>query len=133
VYGFDFIVKIIDVLADDLPANPDTKVVMGGYQMLVRGEPFRARFRNSLAKPEAMPPNVPQKIEFVMPGITHTFRKGHRIMVQIQSTWFPLVDRNPQRFVPNIFEAKESDFQKATQRIYHSGAQASQITLQVVP
>jgi uncharacterized protein len=129
----DFVVKIIDVLPDSLPANPDTKVVMGGYQMLVRGEPFRARFRNSFAKPEPMRPNMPEKIEFVMPGITHTFRKGHRIMVQIQSTWFPLVDRNPQRFVPNIFEAKESDFQKATQRIYHAGAQASQITLQVVP
>jgi hypothetical protein len=80
-----------------------------------------------------MRPNAPEKIAFTMPGITHTFRKGHRIMVQIQSTWFPLIDRNPQRFVPNIFEAKEGDFQAATQRIYHAGGQASQITLQVVP
>jgi hypothetical protein len=128
----DFIVKIIDVFPDNLPANPDTKRIMGGYQMLVRGEPFRARFRNSFSKPEAMRPNVVEKIEFVMPGITHTFKKGHRLMVQIQSSWFPLVDRNPQTFVPNIFEAKETDFQKATQRIYRSGTNASRLAVSVL-
>jgi hypothetical protein len=105
---------------------------MGGYQMLVRGEPFRARFRNSFSKPEAMRPNVVEKIEFVMPGIIHTFKKGHRLMVQIQSSWFPLVDRNPQTFVPNIFEAKETDFQKATQRIYRSGTNASRLAVSVL-
>jgi putative CocE/NonD family hydrolase len=128
----DFIVKVIDVFPDNLPANPDTRRIMGGYQMLVRGEPFRARFRNSFSKPEAMRPNAVEKIEFVMPGITHTFKKGHRLMVQIQSTWFPLVDRNPQTFVPNIFEAKETDFQKATQRIYRSGPNASRIAIRVL-
>ena len=92
---------------------------MGGYQMLVRGEPMRARFRNSFEKPAAMTPDKPEKVEYVMPDVNHTFSKGHRVMVQIQSTWFPLVDLNPQKFV-NIYTAKASDFQKATQRVYHS-------------
>jgi len=117
----DFVVKVIDVYPDSAPDNvPNpTGMKMGGYQMLVRGEPMRARFRNGYDKPEAMVPNKMEKIEFVMPDINHTFLKGHRMMVQIQSTWFPLVDRNPQKFV-NIYTAKESDFQKATQHIYHS-------------
>jgi predicted acyl esterase len=92
---------------------------MGGYEMLVRGEPFRARFRNSYSKPEAMAPGKVTHIEFVMPDIFHTFKKGHRLMVQVQSTWFPLVDRNPQKFV-NIYTASEGDFQKATERVYCS-------------
>ena len=100
--------------------------------MLVRGEPFRARFRNSFARPEAMRPNMVEKIAFTMPGITHTFKKGHRIMVQMQSSWFPLIDRNPQTFVPNIFEAREADFQKATQRIYRGGAEMTNIALAVL-
>ena len=129
----DFVVKLIDVFPDNLGQNPDTKKQMGGYQMLVRGEPFRARFRNSFEKPEAMKPNQATKIEFTMPGANHTFRKGHRIMVQIQSSWFPLVDRNPQTFVPNIFEARETDFIKATQRVYHSSAQPTAIKLEVLP
>jgi uncharacterized protein len=128
----DFIVKIIDVFPDNLLPNPETKRVMGGYQMLIRGEPFRARFRNGFSKPSAMRPDMVEKVEFVMPGITHTFKKGHRLMVQIQSTWFPLVDRNPQTFVPNIYEAKETDFQKATQRVYRGGANASRIALEVL-
>lgn len=128
----DFVVKLIDVFPDNLPANPDTKKIMGGYQMLVRGEPFRARFRNSFSRPEAMRSNAIEKVAFTMPGITHTFKKGHRIMVQIQSSWFPLVDRNPQTFVPNIFEAKDSDFQKATQRVHRSGANMTNILLPVL-
>ena len=79
-----------------------------------------------------MRPNMVEKIEFVMLGITHTFKKGHRLMVQIQSTWFPLVDRNPQTFIPNIYEAKETDFQKATQRVYRGGANASRIALEIL-
>lgn len=117
----DFVVKLIDVYPDDAPDNQPNPsgVRMGGYQMLVRGEPMRARFRKSFEKPEAMPPNKIEKIEYAMPDVNHTFLKQHRVMVQIQSSWFPLVDRNPQKFV-NIYTAKESDFQKATQRVYHS-------------
>ncbi|MDQ6786693.1 MAG: CocE/NonD family hydrolase [Acidobacteriota bacterium] len=126
----DYVVKIIDVFPDDYaypegakpPENSAACVFSpGGYQMLLRGEPFRARFRNSFEKPEAMQPNQVAKIAFEMPGITHTFKKGHRIMVQIQSSWFPLVDRNPQKFVPNINLANDSDFTKATMRVYYDG------------
>ena len=123
----DFIVKLIDVYPDDFPdpsPNP-SNVRMGGFQQLVRGEPFRGRFRNSFEKPVPFPPNEPVKIEYVMPDSYHTFRRGHRIMVQVQSTWFPLVDRNPQKFVDNIFVSKESDFQKATQRVYRARNLAS--------
>lgn len=125
----DFVVKLIDVYPNDAPDNQPnpTGMKMGGYQMLVRGEPMRARFRNSFERPEAMAPNKVEKIEYVMPDVNHTFLKGHRVMVQIQSSWFPLVDRNPQKFV-NIYAAKDSDFQKATQRVYHS----SRLVLSVV-
>ncbi len=129
----DYIVKLIDVFPDDAP-NPEPNpknIQMGGYQMLVRGEPMRARYRNSWERPEAMTPNNPTRVEFVMPDANHTFRKGHRIMVQIQSTWFPLVDRNPQRFV-DIYKAKETDFQKATERVYHTPRMASQLKLRVL-
>ena len=104
---------------------------MGGYQQMVRGEPFRAKFRNSFEKPDPLEPNKPTAINFDLPSINHTFRRGHRIMVQIQSTWFPLVDRNPQKFV-NIPDARQEDFQKATQRIYRGGEHASAIVLPVV-
>lgn len=125
----DFVVKLIDVYPDDAPDNQPnpTGMKMGGYEMLVRGEPMRARFRKSFEKPEAMPPNKIEKIEYVMPDVNHNFRKGHRIMVQIQSSWFPLVDRNPQKFV-DIYKATEADFQKATERVYHS----SRVILNVV-
>jgi putative CocE/NonD family hydrolase len=129
----DFVVKLIDVYPMDSP-NPEPNpggVEMGGYQQLVRGEPFRAKFRNSFEKPEALKPNEPTAIRFDLPSINHTFRRGHRIMVQIQSSWFPLVDRNPQKFV-NIPEAKPEDFQKATQRIYRGGEHASAIVLPVL-
>ena len=129
----DFVVKLIDVFPDstpDIEPNP-TGVRMGGYQMLVRGEPMRARFRNSYTKPEAMAPNRVTKIEFTLPDANHAFLKGHRIMVQIQSSWFPLVDRNPQTFV-DINRATESDFRKATQRVYRSPQYGSHLTLTVL-
>jgi hypothetical protein len=137
----DFIVKLIDVFPDDykLPEGvkpPDNSAASvwapGGYEMLLRGEPFPARFRNSFEKPVALRPNVPAKISYVMPGIVHTFRKGHRIMVQIQSTWFPLVARNPQKFMPNYKQGTDADFQKATERVYHSAQYPSRIVLPVV-
>ncbi|MDJ1503677.1 CocE/NonD family hydrolase [Xanthocytophaga agilis] len=128
----DFIVKIIDVYPDTAAQFKEAKIPTAGYQMLVRGEPFRARFRNSYEKPEPFTPNQPTEVSFVMPDINHTFKKGHRIMIQIQSTWFPLVDRNPQKYVENIYDAKDSDYQKATQRIYHSPDKATYIELNVV-
>ena len=129
----DYIVKVIDVYPDNAPDNEPNpaNVRMGGYQMLVRGEPFRARFRNSFTRPEAMQPNRVTRIDFTMPDINHTFLKGHSIMVQIQSSWFPLVDRNPQKFV-NIYEATESDFQRATQRVYRSPKWNSAVKLFVI-
>ncbi|HEY0003192.1 MAG TPA: CocE/NonD family hydrolase [Pyrinomonadaceae bacterium] len=137
----DFIVKLIDVFPDDykypkgaVPPTDSGACVFqpGGYQMLLRGEPFPARFRNSFERPAPLRPNTPAKISYVMPGILHTFKKGHRIMVQIQSTWFPLVARNPQKFMPNYKQATDADFQKATERVYHSLANPSQIILPVV-
>jgi putative CocE/NonD family hydrolase len=121
----DFVVKLIDVFPNSAPET------MAGYQMLVRGEPMRARFRNSYSKPEAMAPGKITKIEFTLPDVNHAFQRGHRIMVQVQSSWFPLVDRNPQKFV-DINRATEADFQKATQRVYHSGANASRLTVSVL-
>jgi len=137
----DFVVKLIDVFPDDykLPTGvkpPDDSAASiwkpAGYQMLLRGEPFPARFRNSFEKPQPLHPNTPTKISYVMPGIVHTFKKGHRIMVQIQSTWFPLVARNPQRFMPNYKMGTDSDFQKATERVYHSAVYPSRIALPVL-
>ncbi|MCX7700081.1 MAG: CocE/NonD family hydrolase [Gemmataceae bacterium] len=120
----DFIVKVIDVHPDDAPdpePNP-AGIRLGGYQQLVRGDVMRGRFRRSFEKPEPFVPNEPTEVAFTLPDICHTFRTGHRLMVQVQSTWFPLVDRNPQTFVPNIFEAKPEDFRKATHRVYHDSA-----------
>jgi uncharacterized protein len=124
----DFDVKLIDVYPDDFPdPQPNPKGVhMGGYQRLVRGEPFRGKFRNAMDKPEAFAPNTPAKVEFVMPDVCHTFRPGHRIMVQIQSSWFPLTDRNPQVFL-DIPKAKAGDFKKATERVYRGGAEGSAV------
>lgn len=130
----DFVVKLIDVFPDDakdFDPNP-TNFRTAGYQMMVRGEPFRARFRNSFEKPEAMKPNQVTKVEFVLPDVNHAFKKGHRIMIQIQSSWFPLVDRNPQVFVPNIYLANESDFQKATQRVYRTKENATSLKFYVL-
>jgi putative CocE/NonD family hydrolase len=129
----DFVVKLIDVYPDDYPdPAPNPKGVhMGGYQQMLRGEPFRGKFRNSMSKPEPFTPNQPAKIEYAMPDVCHTFRTGHRIMVQIQSSWFPLTDRNPQKFV-DIPTAKASDFVKATERIYRGGDKASKITVRIL-
>ena len=116
----DFVVKLIDVYPDNAPDNAPNPagVRMGGYQMMVRGEPFRAKYRNSLAKPEAMVPGRKTRVEFEMPAIYHTWLKGHRLMIQVQSSWFPLIDRNPQKFLDIYNDAKEADFVKATQRVY---------------
>ncbi len=129
----DWIVKLIDVYSGDYPnsePNP-AGVQMGGYQQLVRGEPIRGKFRNSLEKPEPFEPGAVTKVEWVMPDVDHTFRRGHRIMVQVQSSWFPLVDRNPQKFC-DIYHASAEDFQKATERVYHSSGAPSQIRVDVL-
>ena len=104
---------------------------MGGYQQLVRGEIMRGKFRNSYEKPEPFEPGKVTRVEFVLPDVYHCFLKDHRVMVQIQSSWFPLVDRNPQKFV-DTNRAVESDFQKATERIYHSAEHPSGIRLRVL-
>jgi hypothetical protein len=129
----DFVVKLIDVYPDNAPDNEPNPagVKMGGYQMLVRAEVMRARFRNSFERPEPMRANSPTRVNFELPDASHTFLKGHRIMVQIQSSWFPLVDRNPQKFV-DIYTATEKDFQKATQRVYRSGPNGSRLELRVI-
>jgi len=134
----DFVVKVVDVYPDDYP-TPTTPagqpvrsnaVKMGGYQQLVRGEPFRGKYRKSFEKPEPFAPGEPAVINYELPDVYHAFRKGHRVMVQVQSSWFPLVDRNPQVFM-EIPTAKPSDFKKATERVYRSGSMASSITLMV--
>jgi putative CocE/NonD family hydrolase len=128
----DFVVKLIDVYADDFP-DPDPNpagVHMGGFEQLLRGEAFRGKYRNSFAKPEPFTPGKMEKIEYEMPDVYHTFRKGHKIMVQVQSSWFPLVDRNPQKFL-NIYEAKSTDFVKATERVYFGGSSSSGVQVLV--
>ncbi len=130
----DWVVKLIDVYPDDYPdakENPK-QVRMGGYQQLVRGDVMRGKFRNSLERPEPFEPNQPTRVRFTMPDTYHCFRTGHRIMVQVQSSWFPLVDRNPQKFT-DIYHASESDFQKATQRVFRSAESASRIKVMVLP
>jgi putative CocE/NonD family hydrolase len=130
----DFVVKVVDVYPDDYPdpsPNP-TNLRMGGYQQLVRGEPFRGKFRNSFSTPEPFAPGKLAKIEFTMPDVFHNFRRGHRIMVQIQSSWFPLVDLNPQTFC-NIYEADRSQFKKAEEKIYRYSGAASKLKVNVLP
>ena len=117
----DFVVKLIDVFPENFSYTSSTlgngkEYPMGGYQMLVRGEIMRGRYRNSFSEPQAFEPNKPTTVKFELPDVAHTFKKGHKLMIQIQSSWFPLADRNPQKFV-NIYKADESDFQKATIRI----------------
>jgi len=106
-------------------------VPMQGYQMLVRGEIFRGRFRNSYEKPEAFQPGVVTEVKYELPAVAHTFQKGHRLMVQVQHSWFPLFDRNPQQFV-DIYQCDDSDFQRATMRIYHQASNASGLTVKVL-
>ncbi len=129
----DFIVKLIDVYPDhaQAPAGKDVQVPMGGYQMLVRGEVMRGKFRNSYEKPEPFEPGQVTAVKFELPDVAHCFKTGHRIMVQVQSTWFPLVDRNPQKFV-DINVCETSDFQKATIRIYLDKKNASCVKVNVL-
>ncbi len=129
----DFIVKLIDVYPNDSPNNSPLgpNVKMGGFQMLVRAEVMRGKFRNSFSKPEPFVPNKPAEVKFNLQDVQHTFKAGHKIMVQVQSSWFPLVDRNPQKFV-DIYNATESDFEKATHRIYHSARLSSHLKVGIV-
>jgi len=130
----DWVVKLIDVFPNDAadPEDLPKGKHLGGCQMMVRSEVIRGRYRNSYEKPEPFTPNVATQVKVTLQDVLHTFQKGHRIMVQVQSTWFPLVDRNPQKYVDNIFLAEESDFVKATQRVYHGGAQASRLRVGVL-
>jgi putative CocE/NonD family hydrolase len=128
----DFVVKVIDVYPNDAPNNsaiPNVK--MGGFQMLVRAEIMRGKFRKSFSAPEAFVPNQPAEVKFGLNDVLHTFKAGHRLMVQIQSSWFPLADRNPQKFV-DIYSARAADFQKATHRIFHSAKLGSHLKIGVV-
>jgi len=132
----DFVVKIIDVFPDDFTYPGGTKgngkeYPMGGYEMLVRGEIMRGKYRNSFEKPEAFTPNKITKVKYELPDIAHTFKKGHRLMIQIQSSWFPLADRNPQQFM-NIYKADEKDYKKATIKIYHGGINQTKFVLPVL-
>ena len=124
----DWVVKLIDIYPDEVAGQP----ALGGYQLMVSADIFRGRYRESLETPKAITPNEPLLYRFALPTANHVFRSGHRIMVQVQSSWFPLYDRNPQTFVPNIFWAKPEDYRKAVQRMYHTPGQASFIELPLV-
>jgi uncharacterized protein len=124
----DWVVKLIDVYPDQVPSQPE----MGGYELGIAMDIFRGRYRDSLEHPSAIPADKVEKYRFELPNANHVFLPGHRIMVQIQSSWFPLYDRNPQTFVDNIFFATPGDYRKATQRVYRSGASATSIELPVV-
>ncbi len=132
----DFVVKVIDVFPDDFAYDATMKgsgkeYPMGGYQMMVRGEIMRGKFRKNFEKPEPFIPNKITTVKYELPDVAHTFKKGHRLMIQIQSSWFPLADRNPQKFT-NIYTANDSDFQKATIRIYHDGINQTRFILPVL-
>jgi putative CocE/NonD family hydrolase len=138
----DFVVKLIDVYPNDFPeeapANPNAArglpantIRMGGYEQLVRGEPFRGKYRKSFEKPVAFVPNQADTVTFKMPDVCHTFRAGHRMMVQVQSSWFPLTDRNPQKFL-DIPNAKAEDFVKASQKVFLGGPDGSRLQLSVI-
>ncbi|MBS1916132.1 MAG: CocE/NonD family hydrolase [Bacteroidetes bacterium] len=124
----DWVVKLIDVYPDDYPKEPK----MAGYELMVANDVFRGRFRKSFETPEAITPDKVEEYTIDLHSLNHVFKKGHKIMVQVQSTWFPIIDRNPQKFVQNIFEATESDFQTATQKIYRSADAPSHIELSVM-
>ena len=138
----DFDVKLIDVYPDNTPAPDESMnankriqdmppLQLGGYEQLLRGEPFRAKFRNSWEKPEALTAGKQTDVNFTMPDLFHTFRRGHRIMVQVQSSWFPLTDRNPQTFTDIPF-AKPEDFKTATEQVYHQKDAASGVEVLVL-
>jgi hypothetical protein len=125
----DWVVKLIDVFPDEVPSQPE----MGGYQLAVSMDIFRGRYRQSFESPAPIPAGKTQQYRFTLPTTNHVFLPGHRIMVQIQSSWFPLYDRNPQKYVPNMFLAQPGDFQKATQTVMVAGERPSAIVLPVVP
>ncbi len=132
----DFVVKLIDVFPDYFEYDKSIKgnekdYPMGGYQMLIRGEIMRGKFRNNFEKPEPFIPNKITEVKWELPDVAHTFKKGHRIMIQVQSSWFPLADRNPQKFI-DIYQADDKDFQKASIKIYHDGNYNSKIILPVL-
>lgn len=124
----DWVVKLIDVYPDEVAGQPE----LGGYQLAVSMDILRGRYRDSLSTPKPIAPNTPLLYKFALPTVNHVFLPGHKIMVQVQSSWFPLYDRNPQTYVPNIFFAKPADYQKATERIFHSPGEASFVELPVV-
>ncbi|HEX7672417.1 MAG TPA: CocE/NonD family hydrolase, partial [Polyangiaceae bacterium] len=124
----DWVVKVIDVYPPEVAGQPN----MGGYQLAISMDIFRGRYRESLEVPKPLAAGKALTYRFALPTANHVFLPGHRIMVQVQSSWFPLYDRNPQTFVPNIFWAKPGDYAKATQRVYHAPAQASFIELPLV-
>ncbi len=124
----DWVVKVIDVYPPEVAGQPN----MGGYQLAISMDIFRGRYRESLETPKAIVPDKPLLYTFALPNANHVFLPGHRIMVQVQSSWFPLYDRNPQTFVPDIFWAKPGDYVKATQRVYHAPGQASFVELPIV-
>ena len=130
----DWVVKLIDVLPPDTQTPDDARrgVKLGGYQRMVRSEVLRGRYRDGYEVPRPFTPSKPTSLTVPLQDVLHTFKKGHRIMVQIQSTWFPLVDRNPQKFVDNIFLASERDFQRATHRVYRQPGKASRIVLPIL-
>jgi uncharacterized protein len=124
----DWVVKLIDAYPDEVAGQQ----ALGGYQLMIAADIFRGRYRESLEVAKPIEPNKPLRYRFPLPNANHVFLPGHRIMVQLQSSWFPLYDRNPQTFVPNIFWAKPQDYRRAEQRIYHSAANASFIELPIV-
>src|SRR3954454_2443957 len=124
----DWVVKLIDVYPDEVAGEPS----LGGYQLMVSADIFRGRYRESLETPKAIAADAPLQYRFALPTANHVFLPGHRMMVQIQSSWFPLYDRNPQTFVPNIFWANPGDYRRAVQRVYHAPDHASFIELPVV-
>lgn len=131
----DWVVKVIDVFPDDAedPEDCPERWHRGGYQMMVRSEVIRGRYRNSYERPEPFVPNQPTRVSFELQDVMHTFRKGHRIMIQVQSTWFPLVDINPHTYVENVFKAEQQHFTTATQRLYHDPQHATRIIVRVLP
>jgi len=124
----DWVVKVIDVFPDEVAGQP----ALGGYQLMVSADIFRGRYRESLETARPIAANQPLLYRFALPTANHVFLPGHRILVQVQSSWFPLYDRNPQTFVPSIFWAKPGDYRKAVQRVYHAPGQASFIELPLV-
>jgi predicted acyl esterase len=125
----DWVVKLIDVYPDEVPSQP----AMGGYQLGVAMDIFRGRYRDSFEHPAMITPGKVERYRFALPNANHVFLPGHRIAVQVQSSWFPLYDRNPQNYVPNIFLADPGHYIKATQRVYHAAGAGSAIELPMVP